>query len=211
MSSTSIRAHRHVCEVPAVYRVAGEEGWAPGRTVNVSDTGVLWKAAAPVALHARLEMTLHFLEPVGGFPAGQATRLGEVVRLGSSTDAAAFQTAARFVAPDGATHAQASARPSQAFIEGIRAENRFLARRIQALDREAWTVEAELQALSAEGASIETRTDDPDGYIANTRRAVFHRADCRWAVHIPAARLLTFASRRAAVAQDYASCAICRP
>ena len=80
-----------------MYRVAGTAGWRRGLTVNISDSGVLLQAAAPLALRARIEMTFHLRESIGCFPSGQVTCLGEVVRFGQSTSASPFPTAARFV------------------------------------------------------------------------------------------------------------------
>ena len=44
------RAHRHVAEIPAMYRVVGNEEWTHGLTTNISASGVLLQAAWPLAL-----------------------------------------------------------------------------------------------------------------------------------------------------------------
>lgn len=80
-----------------MYRVVGDRGWKRGRAINISASGVLLQTAEPLALRTRMEMTFHIPEPIGCFQAGQVTRIGEVVRLGPSTRAMPFPTAARFV------------------------------------------------------------------------------------------------------------------
>ena len=95
--STFTRATRYITEIPALYRVVGEDNWRRGLTVNISESGVLLQAAAPLELHTRIEMTFHIPEPIGAFHAGQLTCIGEVVRLALPTTASRFPIGARFV------------------------------------------------------------------------------------------------------------------
>ena len=80
-----------------MYRVVGDKTWQRGLTINISETGVLLKAADHLALHARVEMTFQLPEAIGRFPAGQLTCVGEVVRHAPSTESSPYPTAARFV------------------------------------------------------------------------------------------------------------------
>ncbi len=91
------RSTRYIKEIPALYRVVGEKTWHRGRTINISESGVLLQAAGPLALRARVEMTFQLPEAIGRFPAGQLTCIGEVVRYASSTELIPYPVAARFV------------------------------------------------------------------------------------------------------------------
>ena len=223
------RAHRHVAEIPAMYRVVGNEEWTHGLTTNISASGVLLQAAWPLALRARIEMRFQIPEPIASFPGGQVTRLGEVVRFGQSTPTTPFPTAARFVEIDRVDPSlrdperndtarrrgdEANARALTTFVEGVSAENRKLERLLQALDRQACELERELQGLSLEPVTATTvdgpLADEPSVYVANTSRRFFHHKECRWARHIPGARLVEFASRVEAEGAGYTSCMMCR-
>ncbi len=94
---TVARATRYIMEAPSMYRVVGEKTWHRGRTINISESGVLLQAAGHLALHARVEMTFQLPEAIGKFPAGQLTCVGEVVRHAPSTQSIPYPVAARFV------------------------------------------------------------------------------------------------------------------
>ena len=91
------RSTRYIREIPALYRVVGEKTWQRGRTINISETGVLLQAAAHLPFNARVEMTFQLPEAIGKFPAGQLTVVGEVVRHAPSTESTPYPVAARFV------------------------------------------------------------------------------------------------------------------
>ena len=95
--ATETRATRYFMEAPSMYRVEGDKTWHRGRTINISESGVLLQAADQLALHARVEMTFQLPEAIGRFPAGQLTCIGEVVRHASSTESIPYPVAARFV------------------------------------------------------------------------------------------------------------------
>ncbi len=95
--ATPTRAIRYLMEAPSMYRVEGDKTWHRGRTINISESGVLLQAAGHLALHARVEMTFQLPEAIGRFPAGQLTCIGEVVRHASSTEEVPHPVAARFV------------------------------------------------------------------------------------------------------------------
>ncbi len=92
-----IRATRHSREIPSMYRVEGDKTWHRGRTINISESGVLLQAASPLALHTRLEMTFQISEPIGRFQVGQVVCIGEVVRHVPPSESSPFPVAARFV------------------------------------------------------------------------------------------------------------------
>ncbi len=91
-----IRATRHRREIPSLYRVAGDDYWQRGLTMNISESGVLFQPASPLALHTRLEMTLQLSEAIGRFHPGQLTCIGEVVREAQPTESSPFPIAASF-------------------------------------------------------------------------------------------------------------------
>ncbi len=91
------RSTRYLREIPALYRVVGEKTWHRGRTINISETGVLLQAAAHLPFNARVEMTFQLPEAIGKFSAGQLTCVGEVVRHAPSTESIPYPIAARFV------------------------------------------------------------------------------------------------------------------
>ena len=94
---TPMRATRFIAAIPALYRVIGEEAWQRGLTVNMSDSGVLLEAAAPLAVESLLEMTFHLPERLGSFAAGQLNCVGRVVRRAPPTRSVPYAVAARFV------------------------------------------------------------------------------------------------------------------
>ena len=53
--ATETRATRYLMEAPSMYRVEGDKTWHRGRTVNISESGVLLQAAgtSPCALALR--------------------------------------------------------------------------------------------------------------------------------------------------------------
>ena len=95
--ATETRATRYLMEAPSMYRVEGDKTWRRGRTVNISESGVLLQAAGHLTLRARVEMTFQLPEAIGRFPAGQLTVVGEVVRYAPSTESIPYPVAARFV------------------------------------------------------------------------------------------------------------------
>jgi hypothetical protein len=71
------RATRHQLRVPLRYRLAGEEAWCLGETINVSESGVLFSSDDLLELDARLEITFQ----TNGAPLLQtSTRHAQVVR-----------------------------------------------------------------------------------------------------------------------------------
>ena len=91
------RSTRYIKKIPALYRVVGEKTWQRGRTINISESGVLLQAAAHLPFNARVEMTFQLPEAIGKFAAGQLTVVGEVVRHAPSTESIPYPVAARFV------------------------------------------------------------------------------------------------------------------
>ena len=95
--ATQTRATRYLMEAPSMYRVDGDKTWHRGRTMNISETGVLLQAAAHLPFNAHVEMTFQLPEAIGRFPAGQLTCVGEVVRHAPSTESIPYPVAARFI------------------------------------------------------------------------------------------------------------------
>ena len=48
--ATETRATRYLMEAPSMYRVEGDKTWHRGRTMNISESGVLLQAAGQLAL-----------------------------------------------------------------------------------------------------------------------------------------------------------------
>ncbi len=91
------RATRHSREILSMYRVEGDKTWHRGRTINISESGVLLQAASPLALHTRLEMTFQLSESIGTLQVGQVACIGEVVRHVQRTESSPFPVAAKWV------------------------------------------------------------------------------------------------------------------
>jgi hypothetical protein len=78
--SDSPRATRYEVSAPLVYRCVGDDSWVTGLTVNVSRTGVLFRAPRPSAVAAtRIEFIL--LLPSLGLPGRSRVQCqGRIVR-----------------------------------------------------------------------------------------------------------------------------------
>lgn len=61
---TSIRAKRFPVQTPVAYRERGESIWSPGRSVNVSRTGMLFETDRPTVVGATIELVLEFEAPL---------------------------------------------------------------------------------------------------------------------------------------------------
>jgi hypothetical protein len=101
------RAMRYELAAPLVYRCVGEENWRRGRTENISRSGVLFEAAAPVLpAAAKIEFVLKLPGPElhgGGWVQcqGQVVR-SSVAAKGACTMAATIDAYNLLgVAPDG--------------------------------------------------------------------------------------------------------------
>lgn len=51
------RATRHELRVPLRYRLAGQEDWCAGETINMSESGVLFSSNELLEVDTRLEIT----------------------------------------------------------------------------------------------------------------------------------------------------------
>ena len=51
------RATRHQLRVPLRYRLAGQEDWCLGETINMSESGILFSSDDLLEIDARLEIT----------------------------------------------------------------------------------------------------------------------------------------------------------
>ena len=95
--SCFIRAARITTEIRTLYRVDGEDKSRRAITINISTSGVLLRAMAPLDLGTRIEMTFLIPEAIGTFQAGQLTCIGEVVRFPLPTRWIPFPVAVQFV------------------------------------------------------------------------------------------------------------------
>jgi hypothetical protein len=71
------RAERRPLRLPLRYRLAGQEEWQPGETINVSESGLLFTSNEMLELDAQVEITFQ----TSGSPLLQSsTRQVQVVR-----------------------------------------------------------------------------------------------------------------------------------
>ncbi len=63
-----------------LYRPEGDPHWRQGRTENISQSGVLFRAAEPMELETPVEMLLDMPAEVAGDAAGASMCRGRVVR-----------------------------------------------------------------------------------------------------------------------------------
>ena len=71
------RATRHDLRVPLRYRVAGNEDWSVGETINMSESGVLFSSNELLEIDASLEITF---QTTGAPLLERTTRRAQVVR-----------------------------------------------------------------------------------------------------------------------------------
>ena len=71
------RATRHELRVPLRYRIAGNEGWSMGETINMSESGLLFSSNELLELDASLEITF---QTTGAPLLERTTRRAQVVR-----------------------------------------------------------------------------------------------------------------------------------
>ncbi len=74
------RAPRFPIQAPLQFRVKGEGQWKEGQTVNISRSGVLFRASQLLAVRTPLEMTFELPAGLAEGPAATVTCQGEVVR-----------------------------------------------------------------------------------------------------------------------------------
>ena len=71
------RATRHELRVPLRYRIAGNEDWSMGETINMSESGLLFSSNELLELDASLEITF---QTTGAPLLERTTRRAQVVR-----------------------------------------------------------------------------------------------------------------------------------
>ncbi len=79
------RSRRFPFRLPVRYRPVGEEGWCRGRTENISDSGVLFRAEALMSLATPIEIAFEL--PIGP-RAPVVFGVGRVVRTVAAVGAA---------------------------------------------------------------------------------------------------------------------------
>jgi hypothetical protein len=76
------RAPRYPIRIAMFYRLPGNKQWRPGRTENISRSGVLFRTDRQMTLEAPIEMLLALPVEVGGGRNASVICRGRVVRLG---------------------------------------------------------------------------------------------------------------------------------
>jgi hypothetical protein len=74
------RKHRFPVHWPLQYRPVNEADWRPGRTVNMSVSGVLFEAAEPLTANENVELSIMFQAPGRGVTSTFVRTGGHVVR-----------------------------------------------------------------------------------------------------------------------------------
>jgi PilZ domain len=71
------RAARHELNIPLRYRLEGQQDWAPGEAINMSETGLLFSSDHLLEIDDRVQITFQRIDT----PQVQSsTRLARVVR-----------------------------------------------------------------------------------------------------------------------------------
>ncbi len=81
------RKHRFPVHWPLQYRPVNDADWRPGRTVNMSVSGVLFEAAEALTTHEDVELSIMFQAPGRGVTSTFVRTAGSVVRTESKVPA----------------------------------------------------------------------------------------------------------------------------
>ncbi|HVH55612.1 MAG TPA: PilZ domain-containing protein [Vicinamibacterales bacterium] len=92
------RATRFVMNLPVRYRVQGEKGWSYGMSINVSASGLLFRADRQVAPHARMQIEV--VLPGDEQGSARVAARGAVTRVSSEDPGADRLIAAHLESPD---------------------------------------------------------------------------------------------------------------
>ena len=82
----ALRARRFATELPCRYREAGSRVWYEGLTVNISVSGVLFRAAQALQSPTAIEMTVALPAVLPGAAAAEIRCRGLIVRNATATD-----------------------------------------------------------------------------------------------------------------------------
>jgi len=75
--TSSERAKRHELNIPLRYRLEGQDDWAPGEAINMSESGLLFSSNQLLEIDSRVQITFQSIDT----PQMQSTtRLARVVR-----------------------------------------------------------------------------------------------------------------------------------
>lgn len=75
--TSSERATRHELNIPLRYRLEGQNDWAPGEAINMSESGLLFSSNQLLEIDSRVQITFQSIDT----PQMQSTtRLARVVR-----------------------------------------------------------------------------------------------------------------------------------
>jgi PilZ domain len=75
--NTSGRAVRHELHIPLRYRLEGQEDWAPGEAINMSESGLLFTSDRLLEIDDRVQITFQNIDTP---QVKSSTRLARVVR-----------------------------------------------------------------------------------------------------------------------------------
>jgi hypothetical protein len=71
------RAVRHELNIPLRYRLEGQEDWAPGEAINMSESGLLFTSDQLLELDSKVQITFQSIDTP---QVKSSTRLARVVR-----------------------------------------------------------------------------------------------------------------------------------
>jgi hypothetical protein len=92
------RATRFVMNLPVRYRVQGDKGWSYGMSVNVSTSGLLFRADRGIDPNARMQIEV--VLPGDKRGSARVAARGAVTRVSSEHSGADHLIAAHLEAPD---------------------------------------------------------------------------------------------------------------
>jgi len=75
--NSSDRAMRHELNIPLRYRLEGQENWAVGEAINMSESGLLFSSDQLLEIDARVQITFQSIDTP---QVKSSTRLARVVR-----------------------------------------------------------------------------------------------------------------------------------
>jgi len=84
LMNSKMRATRFALQFPVYYREPESAIWFEGKTENISQSGLLFRAAGPLQLQTLIELKLELIAALKYEVPAQVHCKGEVVRIGES-------------------------------------------------------------------------------------------------------------------------------
>ena len=75
--NSGVRAVRHELNIPLRYRLEGQEDWAPGEAINMSESGLLFTSDQLLEIDSKVQITFQSIDMP---QVKSSTRLARVVR-----------------------------------------------------------------------------------------------------------------------------------